>query len=306
MEHNRVIALGFFDGVHRGHRALLRKARQRADALGCAAAALTFDAHPDTVVFGQPVELINTVADRQYMMTQRCGMDEVLVAHFDRAMAAMPWEVFVERCLLEQLGARHVVCGHDFSFGSKGQGNPQRLAEKCAQLGIGCDVIGRVEYGGFPVSSTHIRQLIHQGRMEEAAQLLGHPHLLTGTVAHGKELGRRLGIPTANLPLPEGVLSPAFGVYAAKVFLADGSQWTAVTNVGVRPTVRDGLGVLVEPWLLDYSGSLYGQTIRVEFYRHLRGERKFESLEALKAEILKNAGETRRYFNEEAGHLEYD
>ncbi|MGN0980672.1 MAG: riboflavin biosynthesis protein RibF [Candidatus Avoscillospira sp.] len=297
MEHNRVIALGFFDGVHRGHGALLQKARQRAGALSCRAAALTFDAHPDTVVFGQPVELINTMEDRKYLMTQLYGLDEVLVAHFDRAMASMPWETFVEDVLIRQLGARHVVCGHDFSFGAKGQGNPQRLTEKCAQWGVGCDVIGRVEYGGFPISSTHIRQLIHQGSMEEAALLLGHPHLLTGVVTHGKELGRRLGIPTANLPLPEGLLAPAFGVYATKVFLPDGSQWTAVTNVGVRPTVHDSLGPMVEPWLLDYNGDLYGQTIRIEFYRQLRPEQKFASLDQLKAEILKNANQTRAYFH---------
>lgn len=296
MNHDRVIALGYFDGVHRGHGALLQKARQRADTLGCTAAALTFDAHPDTVVFGQPVELINTMADRQYLMTQRYGMDEVLVAHFDRAMAAMPWENFVEDYLVEALGARHVVCGHDFTFGHRGQGNAQRLLEKCAALGVGCDVIGRVEWNGFTVSSTHIRQLIHQGSMEEAAQFLGHPHLLTGIVVHGKQLGRQLGIPTANLPLPQGVLSPAFGVYAARVFLPGGDERLAVTNVGVRPTVHDSLGLVVEPWLLDYEGDLYGQTIRVEFYRHLRGERKFASLEALKAEILRNAEQTRAYF----------
>ena len=296
MEHNRVIALGFFDGVHRGHGALLQRARQLAGELGCRAAALTFDAHPDTVVFGKPVELINTMEDRQYLMTRVYGMDEVLVAHFDRAMANMPWETFVEDVLIQQLRAKHVVCGHDFSFGAKGLGNPQRLREKCAQLGVGCDVIDRVTCGGVPVSSTHIRQLIHQGRMEESADLLGHPHLLTGVVAHGKELGRRLGIPTANLPLPEGVLAPAYGVYAARVYLCDGSGWIAVTNVGVRPTVHDSLGPMVEPWLLDYDGDLYGQTLRIEFYRQLRGERKFPSLDALKAEILRNAAQTRAYF----------
>ncbi len=300
MNHDRVMALGYFDGIHRGHAALLQKARQRADALGCPAAALTFDAHPDTVVFGQPVELINTMADRQYLMTQRFGMDEVLVAHFDRAMAAMPWESFVENYLVKELGARHVVCGHDFTFGYRGQGNARRLQEKCQALGVGCDVIGRVEWKGVTVSSTHIRQLIHQGSMEEAAQFLGHPHLLTGTVTHGKELGRRLGIPTANLPLPQGILAPAFGVYAAKVFLPGGSERIAVTNVGVRPTVHDSLGLVVEPWLLDFEADLYGQTIRVEFYRYLRGERRFRSLEAMKAEILRNAEQTRTYFSAKA------
>ena len=296
MKHDRVIALGFFDGVHLGHAALLRLTRRRADELGIPAAVLTFDTHPDTLVYHQPVPLINTLEDRKYLMEEKFSMDEVILAHFDRAMMEMPWESFVEDYLLGELGAKHVVCGHDFSFGYRGQGTPDKLRRLCAQRGVGVNVVDKVSLGGITVSSTHIRQLIRQGDMEAAAQMLGHRHFLSGEVLHGKELGRRLGFPTANLALPEGLIAPAYGVYATLVTLPDGSAHPAVTNVGVRPTVHDQLGRLVEAWILDCTAELYGERIRVEFFTRLRGEKKFDSLEALCAEVLRNAAETRAFF----------
>ena len=296
MKHDRVIALGFFDGVHLGHAALLRLTRRRADELGIPAAVLTFDTHPDTLVYHQPVPLINTLEDRKYLMEEKFSMDEVILAHFDRAMMEMPWEAFVEDYLLGELGAKHVVCGHDFSFGYRGQGTPDKLRRLCAQRGVGVNVVDKVSLGGITVSSTHIRQLIRQGDMEAAAQMLGHRHFLTGEVLHGKELGRRLGFPTANLALPEGLIAPAYGVYATLVTLPDGSAHPAVTNVGVRPTVHDQLGRLVEAWILDCTAELYGEKIRVEFFTRLRGEKKFDSLEALREEVLRNAAETRAFF----------
>ena len=296
MKHDRVIALGFFDGVHLGHAALLRLTRRRADEMGIPAAVLTFDTHPDTLVYHQPVPLINTLEDRKYLMEEKFSMDEVILAHFDRAMMEMPWEAFVEDYLLGELGAKHVVCGHDFSFGYRGQGTPDKLRRLCAQRGVGVNVVDKVSLGGITVSSTHIRQLIRQGDMEAAAQMLGHRHFLSGEVLHGKELGRRLGFPTANLALPEGLIAPAYGVYATLVTLPDGSAHPAVTNVGVRPTVHDQLGRLVEAWILDCTAELYGERIRVEFFTRLRGEKKFDSLEALREEVLRNADETRAYF----------
>jgi len=160
---------------------------------------------------------------------------------------------------------------------------------------MGCTIVERVELEGVTVSSTHIRGLIEGGELETAARFLGHPHVLSGTVVPGKQLGRTIGIPTANLMIPDRVIVPAYGVYATRVVTAQGA-WPAVTNVGVRPTVDDGEGVTVEPWILDFEGDLYGQTVRVEFYRRLRGEQKFDSLDALKQEILRNAEQTRAYF----------
>ena len=296
MKQDRVIALGFFDGVHRGHAALLTKARQTADRLDCQAAVLTFSNHPDELVFGRPTPLINTLADRERLMTGLYHIDQVLSIPFDRNLMQTPWESFVEELLVRRLHAVHVVCGHDFTFGYRGEGNPVRLREKCAALGIGCDVIDPVVCHAVTVSSTHIRQLLQQGNLEEANYLLGHSHFLTGRVRHGKQLGRKLGFPTANLFLPEGVLAPAYGVYATQIHLEDGSTHMAVTNVGVRPTVQDGMDVTIEPWLLDYQGDLYGREIRVEFCKFLRPERKFDSLETLRDEILRNAEQTRAYF----------
>ena len=188
-----------------------------------------------------------------------------------------------------------MVAGHDYHFGYQGQGDPERLRQLCGELGVGCDIIGRVELDGITVSSTYIRTLIQKGDMERAARFLGHPHTLSGPVVHGKGLGRTIGIPTSNLVVPQGVLMPAFGVYATRVWI-EGKGYLAVTNVGVRPTVENTDRVTVEPWILDFDGDLYGQNIRVEFYKQLRPERKFGSIDELKTAILKNAQETRLYF----------
>jgi riboflavin kinase/FMN adenylyltransferase len=295
----RVIALGFFDGVHLGHATLLRCARVRAEALGVSCAALTFDLHPDTLVTGKAVPLLNHRADREWLLRSRYGMDEVLLLHFDRETMRMPWDAFVRDYLVQRLGACHVVCGHDFHFGDRGEGNPERLKALCAELGIGCDVIERVTLGGETVSSTLIRSLIADGEVERANAFLGHPHILSGTVVPGKQLGRTIGIPTANLCPPDGLLLPRFGVYATRVDVGD-AVYPAVTNVGVRPTVRDMPGVTVEPWILGFDGDLYGKTIRVEFHQFLRGETKFPDIEALREEIMRNADQTRAYFAEKA------
>jgi len=295
LERYRAVALGFFDGVHRGHAALLRRCRETADALGVSAAVMTFDLHPDTLVTGAPVPLLNTPEDRAGLMRRLCGIDEVLFCHFDRAMMEMPWREFVCGYLVRELGAAHVVCGHDFRFGWHGEGTAALLAEEAARLSIGCDVIGQVEEDGIVVSSTYIRSLVAAGDMARATRFLGHPHVLTGPVVHGRALGRTLGIPTANLALPDGLLAPAFGVYAAEAVTADGARRPAVVNVGDRPTVGGGK-IWVEAWLLDFQGNLYGQPLRLEFHRFLRPERKFSSLEAMRAEILRNAEETRTIF----------
>ena len=293
----RVIALGFFDGVHLAHGALLRRAVQVASELGAVPSAVTFDTHPDQLVMGSPVPLINSPADRAELMRQEYGIRDVIVAHFDERMMKMPWEEFITDYLIRDHGAVHLVAGHDFHFGYMGRGNPERLKSKCAELGIGCDIIDKIERDGITVSSTYIRTLICQGEMERAAEFLGHPHLLTDTVAHGKRLGSRLGFPTVNLRFEPGVIIPAYGVYATLVTLSDGSKYPAVTNVGVRPTVDEKGSVTVEGYLLGFSGDLYTQRVRMEFYKFLREERKFPSLEALQAEVRYNAQQTREYFS---------
>ena len=294
----RVIALGFFDGVHLGHGALLRRAAEEAKKRGCESAVFTFDRPPKEVITGVPCPLINSPEDRAELVKRLYGIDEMLMVPFDDEMRTTPWDRFVTDILVGRYGAVHLVAGHDHHFGHKNQGSPELLREKCAELGLGCDIIPAVTIGGVTVSSTHIRKLLEEGDVETARAFLGHPHVLTQTVGHGRQLGRTIGIPTANLVAPPHVLLPKRGVYAAKITLPDGRAFGGVTNVGVRPTVNNGQDVTVEPWILDFDGDLYGQAIRVEFFRRLRDERKFESLDALRSQIETDAGKTREAYPE--------
>lgn len=289
----RVIALGFFDGVHLGHGALLRRAAEEAKKRGCESAVFTFDRPPKEVITGIPCPLINSPEDRAELVKRLYGIDEMIMVPFDDEMRTTPWDRFVTDILVGRYGAVHLVAGHDHHFGHRNQGSPELLKEKCAELGLGCNIIPAVTLNGVTVSSTHIRKLLEEGDVETARAFLGHPHVLTQTVGHGRQLGRTIGIPTANLVAPPHVLLPKRGVYAAKITLPDGRAFGGVTNVGVRPTVNNGQDVTVEPWILDFDGDLYGQAIRVEFFRRLRDERKFESLEALRSQIETDAVKTR-------------
>ena len=294
----RVIALGFFDGVHLGHGALLRRAVEEAKKRGCESAVFTFDRPPKEVITGVPCPLINSPEDRAALVKRLYGIDEMLMVPFDDEMRTTPWDRFVTDILVGRYGAVHLVAGHDHHFGHRNQGSPELLKEKCAELGLGCDIIPAVTLDGVTVSSTHIRKLLEEGDVETARAFLGHPHVLTQTVGHGRQLGRTIGIPTANLVAPPHVLLPRRGVYAAKITLPDGRAFGGVTNVGVRPTVNNGQDVTVEPWILDFDGDLYGQAIRVEFFRRLRDERKFESLDALRSQIETDAVKTREAYPE--------
>lgn len=292
MEEKTIYALGFFDGVHMGHQALLAECRRMADSLGCKAGVVTFLGHPDTLVSGVTPGLINTPADRARLL-RRFGMETIIELPFDKQLMTMPYLTFF-RLLVGRYHAAGLVCGHDFRFGDRGEGNAEKLRAACAQQGIPCVVIPEQRKDGIPISSTHIRTLLEQGEMEAAAGFLGHRHLLTGIVVPGRHLGRTLGIPTANLILPKDLLIPRFGVYICRATV-DGASYPAVTNVGTRPTVS-GSNVTVEPWILDLDADLYGRELTLEFYKFLRPERKFPSLEELGSEIRKNAAETRKYF----------
>ncbi len=292
----RVIALGFFDGVHNGHAALIRRTTEVAQRTGAVPSAFTFDPHPQTVIFDRPVSLLTSPEDRADLMRKYYGIEDVIVEPFTVERMKQPWRDFVEQTLVKELGAVHLVCGHDYHFGYKGEGNPNRLKALCEELGIGCDVIEKVEQEGITVSSTYIRTLVAQGEIERANEFLGHPYTLSDHVSHGKKLGTTLGFPTVNLKLKEHVMAPAKGVYATKVILENGDILPAVTNVGTRPTVDDGDQLTIEGFILDFHGDLYGQKIQMEFYKYLREERKFPSFDALKAEIAHNVEQTREYF----------
>ena len=283
----RAIALGFCDGVHSGHGALLRKTAERAAELGITPSVLSFDVHPDKLVFGKDVPLINSALGREEIIRRCYGIDDVIFIHFNRRMMHMPWQEFADT-IIDELGLAWIVVGHDFCFGYRGEGTAEKLRAYSEQKGIGCDIIRAVTLDGRIVSSTYIRTLIADGDMEQAARYLGHPHTLRETVREGFHLGTGLGAPTINMNFHEGVIIPRHGVYTARGFLADGTSYDAVANIGVRPTVSDGEHVNVESHLIGFSGNLYGQQVRVEFYKFLRPEVKFEDDEELARQIRRD------------------
>ena len=290
---NKIFALGFFDGVHLGHQALLKACCELAEQLQAQPCAITFQQHPQSLFVQEPPKLINTNSDRQRLL-RRFGIGPVFSYPVTREIMGMPWEAFLEE--LVGFGAAGFVCGNDFRFGNRGEGNTQKLEAFCKERTLAFRVVGDQMLDGLRVSSTHIRTLLEQGEMEQAVRFLGHPHTLTGEVVAGRKIGRTLGIPTANLKLPEEVVHLRHGVYACKAIVGN-STYLAVTNVGHRPTVG-GHVVTVEPWLLDFKGDLYGKELTLEFHKFLRPEKKFDSLEALKEAIRENAEQTRNFFTD--------
>ena len=290
-QQKRIFALGFFDGVHLGHQALLGACVSLAGSLGAEAAAITFDRHPRALFTQDPPPLISTAASRRLLLN-RYGITYVKQYPVIPEVMGMPWEEFLEGLMEE--GAAGFVCGDDFRFGRRNEGNVAGLVKFCEDRGLPCAIVPEQTVDGKRISSTYLRSQIECGDMETAKRFLGHPHIVSGVVVPGKQLGRTLGIPTANIRLEEGLVVPKFGVYACRVNI-DGKSYSAVTNVGTRPTVS-GSHITVEPWILDFSGDLYGKTITLEFHKFLRPERKFDSLEALQAAIRENARQTREYF----------
>lgn len=291
----RAIALGFFDGVHIGHGALLEKTKERAAQSGASPAVLSFDVHPDNLVFGRETPLINSAEDRTDVIRRIYGIDDVVFLHFNRALMEMPWREFIEN-IISQLNISWIVVGHDFCFGYKGEGTARRLKDYCLAHDIGCDIIPPVMLDGRVVSSTYIRSLIAQGDMEQARRYLGHPYFLTNTVCSGYHLGTKMGTPTTNIFFPQGVLVPRHGVYVTRVVLRDGRSYAAATNVGVRPTVSNSARANVESHILDFSGNLYGQKARVEFYSFIRPEMKFDDVQILSSHIKHDSETAKNYF----------
>ena len=294
MTKQKVMALGFFDGIHVGHAALINKIKQRAEETGAEPAVLTFDVHPDNLVFKKTVPLINSAEDRENILSRCFGIDDVVVIHFNQRVMHMDWQDFIDE-LIDEMNLRWIVVGHDFCFGYKGLGTAEKLKAYCAERGVGCDIIPAVCRDGVVVSSTLIRQLIETGEMEKANEYLGHPHTLTDVIRTGYHLGTKMGTPTINMSFPQGVIIPRHRVYAAKAYI-DGQEDMSVTNVGSRPTVSDSGNVNVESFLLDFCGNLYGHRARIDFYKFLRPERKFDDVNELAAQIKSDAQTTREYF----------
>lgn len=287
-----IFALGFFDGVHLGHQALLREAVRLANELGVTPGAVTFSAHPDALVSGAAPKLLNTPEDRNGLL-RAYGMENILELPFDEEVKNTHWASFLSQ--LTMAGAVGFVCGDDFRFGSGGLGTPKKLEAFCKKRGLHYAIVPQQQIDGVRVSSTHIRTLLEQGEMEQVNRFMGHPYLLTGEVVKGRGLGHTIGIPTANVLIPEGLAVPKLGVYAG-VTVLEGTVYRTVTNIGSRPTVG-GHQVRMESWVLDFEGDLYGKPITLALLKFLRPEKKFESLEELKAQILQDAQQVREMKN---------
>ena len=290
MKQKIIYALGFFDGVHLGHQALLKAAVELAADTGAIPGAVTFSSHPDSLVLGQSPKLLNTGEDRNALLGA-FGIQSILELPFDENVKNTHWSSFLSQ--LVDAGAAGFVCGDDFRFGAGGLGTPKKLEAFCKKRGLPYAIVPQQTLDGVRVSSTHIRQLLEQGEMEQANRFLGHPHILTGEVVEGRKLGRTIGIPTANVELPAQLAVPKLGVYAG-LAVVDGKQYRAVTNIGFRPTVG-GHQVRAESWLLDFAGDLYGKRITLIFMNFLREEKKFNSLEQLKEQILQDAQRVREW-----------
>jgi riboflavin kinase/FMN adenylyltransferase len=259
----RRVAVGTFDGVHLGHREVIA---------GCDSV-LTFEPHPVSVVAPSHAPKLLTDLPRKAQLVQALGVSELIVIPFDAQFAALTAEAFVEEVLVGKLGAVHVSVGENFRFGHRAQGNPELLK---ADSRFTTTVHPLLEIDGEIVSSSHIRGLLAAGEVETAIRFLGAPFLLAGEVVHGDERGRVLGFPTANIVPEERLVCPGHGVYACRA-----GEHLAAVSIGVRPTFETGRAELIEAYLLDFEGDLYGSTLELSFLQRLRGERRFQSAEAL-------------------------
>jgi riboflavin kinase/FMN adenylyltransferase len=276
----RRVAIGTFDGVHLGHREVIAGAET----------VITFDPHPQSVVAPGTQPKLLTTLDRKAELVASLGVEELVVIPFDGDFAARSAQDFVDHVLVERVAATHVSVGENFRFGHKAQGDAQMLA---GDARFETRTVPLLEVDGEVVSSSHIRGLLAGGAVQYADELLGAPFAVDGEVQHGDKRGRTLGFPTANLVPQPGFVVPGHGVYACRVQLADGTLVAAATNVGVRPQFVTGRGELIEAFLIDWSGDLYGQKIRIEFLRRLRGERRFDSVDALVGQMGRDVDEAR-------------
>jgi riboflavin kinase/FMN adenylyltransferase len=264
----RRVAVGTFDGVHLGHREVIRGADT----------VLTFEPHPAAIVSPAGAPRLLTPLQRKAELIAELGVQELVVVTFDREFASRSVESFIDDVLVSTLRAEHVSVGENFRFGHKAQGDTQRLLSDDR---FQTRVVPLLEVDGEVVSSSHIRGLVLGGAVEYADKLLGAPFTFSGEVTEGDKRGRTLGFPTANLLPRDGYVVPGHGVYACRARTADGVVHVAATNVGVRPMFVTGRGELIEAFLVDFDGDLYGTELRVEFLKRLRGEKRFESVEAL-------------------------
>jgi riboflavin kinase/FMN adenylyltransferase len=290
-ENASVAALGIFDGVHLGHRAVIDTAVKKAREIGAQPSVFTFDT--SSVTSKGRFEPLITNGDKISRLSA-LGIKKVYCSDFSR-LRDMSAERFVKEILVGNLNAVCAVCGEDFRFGKGGEGSADDLKKICAELGIEVCTVSQLKKGGEAVSSTRIRELIKSGEIAKANELLGWHYGYCAQVVHGFARGRTINFPTINQLIPLGLILPKFGVYCSKVCL-DGMEYAAVTNIGVKPTVENASPPLAETYIIGYSGDLYGRTLETSLYEFIRPEKKFESFEELKSEIERNTEYAKKYF----------
>lgn len=289
-----VLTIGKFNGMHLGHQHLLAQVVARARALGSQSAALTFEPHPALVLQPEHERVYLTPQQERDQLLAASGIDHLIVLRFDQALMQLTAEQYM-RNLCDHINLRELWVGPDMHVGYRRQGTVAVLSEIGQQLGYIVHPIEKLLVDGQPVSATRIRDLLQAGAVEQVPALLGRPFAVIGAVVRGDQRGRTIGFPTANVAVAPRDVLPADGVYACRVTLPEGSQHNAVTNVGVRPTFGV-LGRTVEAHLLDWSGDLYGQQLRVTFVERIRPEQKFSGIDELKAQIGRDAARARELF----------
>ena len=278
-----VLALGNFDGMHRGHLKIIERVRRGAEERGATSVAMTFDPHPSKIVRPEKAPPLLMTHQQKLEALARGGMQGVAIVRFTPELAHWDPEMFVRSVLVEWLHVAEVWVGANFLFGHDRSGNFSLLRSLGARYGFRAEKIDPVRYKDFVVSSTRVRRLVSEGRLDEAGALLGHYYAVDGTVVNGQKRGRELGFPTANI-CPENELVPPAGVYATTMNI-EGVAYPSITNIGLRPTFEAGESVVIETHVLDFDKDVYGQKVRLGFVQRLRDEKKFDGVEALKAQI---------------------
>jgi riboflavin kinase / FMN adenylyltransferase len=289
-----VLTLGVFDGLHLGHQKIMEKVVERAQSIGAVPTAITFDPHPRAVLHPENAPPLLQTLDQRLANFEFLGIQQAIVINFDQKFAAQDAETFLRDIIFERFQAREVYLGKGFAFGKNRAGNIELLRKISHELGFVADEVAEVQLRGIRISSSKIRHLLHEGKINLTRRMLGRPYGIEGQIVHGAERGRTIGFPTANLK-PVNRVIPRYGVYATAT-LIDGVWRRGITNVGVRPTFEDEAAPSIETYIFDFDGDLYGDVLRVRFLYRIRDERKFSGIDELRAQIEKDTKCALRYF----------
>lgn len=294
--HAVVLTIGNFDGVHLGHKAMMKLLLERASSMGLPSAVLTFEPHPREYFRPDQAPARLTSLRERLTLLDACGVEQTTVMRFNKANATISAHDFVEKILCRGLGAKHVLVGEDFRFGRGREGDFSLLLALGQQYGFTVEALPSVDFEGQRVSSSAIRAALAHNDLALAGALLGRPYAIAGRIVHGDKIGRQLGFPTANVQLKRKKV-PLDGVFAVMVSGLDKRHLPGAASVGVRPTIRDGLKPVLEVYLLDFDREIYGAHVTVHFLHQIRGQEKFASLDALRDQIAADVAETQAYFS---------